>query len=105
MDTSNRDARLVLRETLALFPGWRTELTQLAARVDRRLTRDEQQRVLGRCASIAAEVLAARVMLTEDLLDAPQRVAGHSRVVDVERAFDNVEAQLHDIQVRLQELH
>jgi hypothetical protein len=35
---------------------------------------------------------AARVALLERLIDAPRKVVAHSRVTDVEKALDNLEA-------------
>jgi hypothetical protein len=39
--------------------------------------------------------------LIETLMDAPPRVAGNSRIADVERALDNIEAAVRRVRERL----
>jgi hypothetical protein len=46
-------------------------------------------------------VQSARVSLIETLMDAPQRVAGNSRITDVERALDNIDAAVRQLRERL----
>ncbi|MEO7223255.1 MAG: hypothetical protein ABIY37_12345 [Devosia sp.] len=46
------------------------------------------------CSAIQDAIRAARADIIEQLVDAPAKVAGHSRVSDVERAFENLEASL-----------
>jgi hypothetical protein len=53
--------------------------------------------MLGRCDAIEAELLSVRTTLLLDLADAPQKIAGHGRVVDVEKALDGVEAQTGEL--------
>ena len=56
-----------------------------------------------RCDEIAREISDVRGDLILDLADAPRPVAGHSRVVDVEKALDNIETSLRDVRARLSE--
>ena len=48
-----------------------------------------------------SELLAARTDLIIELAEAPRVISGHSRVADVEKALDNIEAALKDIERRL----
>jgi hypothetical protein len=57
--------------------------------------------MLDQCALIRGQLTEARTELILRLADAPQRVSGHSRVVDVERALDGVDAMLDDLDARL----
>lgn len=101
MDTTSRDARRAVATTLARFNNWRTDLATFDARIERRLTDAERARILVRCSAIDEEVLQARTDLIFGLSDAPQRVAGHSRVVDAEKALDSVQASIEQIRQRL----
>ena len=55
------------------------------------------------CAAIRSEVLAARTDILLALADAPARIAGHSRVVDVERALDSVDVAVKAVEQRLRQ--
>ena len=68
---------------------------------ERRFNEAERKAMLERCAAIEGELLMARTDLIEGLADAPQKVAGHSRVVDVERALDNIETAVEALRKRL----
>ncbi|MGV3490777.1 MAG: hypothetical protein ACO1OG_05575 [Devosia sp.] len=101
-DTSNADARRAIADTVGLFSGWRSDLARFNVKTERRFSTAERLEMLERCAGIAGEVQEARVALLEDLMEAPRRVVGHSRVADVEKALDGVEATLAEIERRLQ---
>lgn len=101
MDTSGKEARHVVEGVLQQFAGWRNDLARYAARADRRLADTDRHAMLARCASISAELMAVRMELLRELAGAPARVAGHSRVVDVEKALDGVEAQAAELRRRL----
>ena len=58
--------------------------------------------MLRRCDEIAREIADVRGDLILDLAEAPQPVAGHSRVVDIEKALDNIETALRDVRARLE---
>jgi hypothetical protein len=53
---------------------------------------------------IAVICQEARVKLLLNLMDAPRKVVGHSRVSDVEKALDNLDAATSDTPSRLQRL-
>jgi hypothetical protein len=90
MDHSNADARRAIADTLERFGSWRLDLARFQGMAERRFTDAERRAMLERCTDIEDELTAARTDLLEGLADAPQNVAGHSRVVDVERALDNI---------------
>jgi hypothetical protein len=100
-DTSTAEARRVLAGALAQFGDWRSDLANFSARAGRGLTAADRAAMLKRCDAIAAELLDVRTALILDLADAPPKVAGHSRVVDVEKALDGVEAQAAELRRRL----
>jgi hypothetical protein len=101
VDTSNGDARRAIQATLALFPSWRADLAAFAVRVERNYSASERELMLQRCRAISDGVQSARVSLIETLMDAPQRVAGNSRITDVERALDNIDAAVRQLRERL----
>ena len=101
VDTSNGDARRAVADTLAKFGPWRLDLARFQGFVERRFTDADRRQILARCAEIEAELLAARTELIVALAEAPQKVAGHSRVVDVERALDNIEAGVKALRAKL----
>jgi hypothetical protein len=101
MDTSGADARRAVAEIVSLFAPWRFDLARFAARAERHFTRAEQQAMLRRCAEIEKQLLAARTELIVSLADAPRTVAGHSRVVDVEKALDNIEVSVKRLRGKL----
>lgn len=101
MDTSNGDARRAVAATQAMFAAWRMDLAKFQGLVERRFTQPQRAAMLARCAEIEDELRAARTELIAGLMDAPQKVAGHSRVVDVERALDNIAAGVDELRRRL----
>lgn len=101
VDNSNGQARRAVADTIPLFGKWRLDLARFEVIIARRFTADERQTMLARCAEIEAELLAARTELIVNLAEAPQQVAGHSRVVDVERALDNIETSMQALRGKL----
>lgn len=101
MDTSNGEARRAVKATLARFDGWRLDLARFSAQADRGFGEQMRQAMLKRCSEIDAEVQETRTDLLINLADAPQRVAGHSRVVDVERALDNIDLDVAKLRRKL----
>ncbi|RYE09510.1 MAG: hypothetical protein EOP22_08575 [Hyphomicrobiales bacterium] len=102
-DTSNAEARQAIADTVSRFPAWRSDLAQYAVIAERRFSTAERQRMLDRCEVIMREVQEARVALVMGLMDAPRMVAGHSRVSDVEKALDGVEASVNALRRRLRD--
>ena len=98
IDRSDQVARAALADALSFFPGWREDLARFAIIAGR--GRDRAP-MLRRCDEIAREVAEVRQELILTLAEAPPRVSGNSRVVDMERALDNIEAALHAVQARL----
>jgi hypothetical protein len=100
-ENPNTVVRDALGPTMAQFNGWRADLASFAVRADRHAADPDRRRMLERCAAIEQELLAARTDLIIELAEAPRAIAGHSRVADVEKALDNIEAALADLRRRL----
>src|SRR5690606_36725665 len=101
----NPVVRDALEPTLTQFNAWRSDLASFAVRAGRRAGEPERRAMLARCAAIEAELLAARTDLIIELAEAPRVIAGHSRLADVEKALDNIEATLKDPERRLGRAH
>jgi len=100
-DSSGREARSAIAATQQRFGAWRSDLASFSAKVERRSARAETGTMLARCSRIESELGEARTELIVALADTPQRVAGHSSVVDVEKALDNIEASLRALRLKL----
>lgn len=94
--------REALAPTLTHFRDWRSDLARFAVRADRHAAGVDREAMLARCAAIQAELQQARTDIILELADAPRAIAGHSRVADVEKALDNIEAALADVRRRLE---
>ncbi|RYE09765.1 MAG: hypothetical protein EOP22_07935 [Hyphomicrobiales bacterium] len=101
VDTSNGEARRAVAITIASCGPWQQELAKYTAWAERRRSSRETQEMLDRCDEIEVEVRQARVALIEGLMDAPRRVAGHSRVADVEKALDGIGARIEALRRQL----
>lgn len=95
----HRDVTEILAQTMARFPQWRERCAFMSAMAERPAM--DRTRIARDCEAIRSEVLAARTDIIFALADAPQRLAGHSRVVDVERALDSVDAAISQVERRL----
>ena len=96
-----------MADVLARFTPWRLSIAQMRGRAEhhRGLSADECAEMLGHCASIERGIVEARTDLLLSLGDAPPKVAGHSHVVDVERALDNLEEGVSDVRRKLELRH
>ena len=101
VDHSNRDARLAVAEVAARCPPLRARLAVMAARAERSLNDAERSAFLDECTDIQKTVEGARTDLILALMDAPAKVAGHSRVLDIEKAIDNLEAAVSAVRACL----
>jgi uncharacterized protein YceH (UPF0502 family) len=97
-NTIIRDA---LEPMLPQFNAWRSDVASMAVKADRHAGDREKRAMLERCTAIEAELLEARTDLILELAEAPRVIAGHSRVADIEKALDNIEAALDDVRRRL----
>jgi hypothetical protein len=100
-DTSNAEARRAIAASWSRFSPWRSDIAHFNARAERGASARERDEMLARCATIETELLAARTDLIVNLAGSPPRVAGHSRVVDVEKALDNIEQAVSELRQRL----
>lgn len=100
-ENPNIAVREAIEPTLTHFNAWRSDLAKFAVRAERHNGDRDRRAMLERCVAIEAEVLDARTDLIIELAEAPRAIAGHSRVADVEKALDNIEATLKEIERRL----
>ena len=101
VDHTNRDARVAIGPTIDLCQAWRTEIAQIGAKAGRPFFSDDHYRLLRRCDEIGAQIRGARTSLTIELVEAPIKVRSHTRIVDLEKALDNLEATLETVRGRL----
>jgi hypothetical protein len=101
IDTSSREARLAVADTVQRFGPWREKLAGIAARAERQLSETDRAHLVTECLEIEAALREARTEIILQLAEAPRKVTSNSRVVDIERAFDNIEATLGAIRDRL----
>lgn len=92
-----RAATRVLQDVVDKIGPWHSELALMSLRAARRCTDAERAAILTSCARIALEALEARAGIIAGLVDAPPAIRGHSRVVDVERSLDVVDARIADL--------
>ncbi len=96
-DKSNQQVRRALAGSIEQIGRWRMEVAVMQARAGRNLNEAERTALGRACSTIEAGMMEIRMALIVELADAPPRVRGHSRVVDIEKALDNLEAALHEL--------
>jgi hypothetical protein len=92
IDTSAGDARRAVADAVRSLQPLREQVALIAARAERPLAAAERQRLCQQCENVERICQEVRVALRERLMDAPHKVVSHSRVTDVEKALDNLEA-------------
>lgn len=97
----NQDARAAIADVVSRIADWRYTLTLLSAKAGRPHSESERRTMLAQCSEIRGRLVEARTDLLIRLADAPARLSGHSRVVDVERALDGIEATLDGLDRQL----
>jgi hypothetical protein len=95
-------AREALADAFSHFPQWRSDVARFEMTADRVARDADRQPMRSRCEEIEREITDVRTELILNLAEAPQQISGHSRVVDIEKALDNIEAALRDVKERLQ---
>lgn len=93
--------RAALAEVLTHFPAWHDDLARLEVRSARGVPGRELPAMADRCGEIAREIAEVRTDIIFLLADTPRDIAGHSRVVDIEKALDNIEMKLAGVQKQL----
>jgi hypothetical protein len=101
LDRSNAHARKAVVDVGKNLGPLRARTAVIAARADRALSLSEREQLVDECRSIAAAFQASRVELLMNLMDAPRKVTGNSRVVDIERAIDSLELAVAQVLRRL----
>src|SRR3569623_2152698 len=94
VDTSGREASLAVAEIAARLEPLRARIALINAKARRDLSNGERKDLVAECDAILAVATAARADLISNLMEAPRKVAGHSRVVDIEKAIDSLEAAI-----------
>lgn len=92
IDHTNRDARLAVAGVASRCQPLRARLAVIEARAKRRLTSAERRAMIEECEAFQRSVEEARTDLVLGLMDAPERVRRHSRVSDVDKALDQLDA-------------
>ena len=95
-DTSGREARLAVADIALRLEPLRSKIALIRERARRPMPEEDRRQLIEACTAISGTVLAARSELVAKLMDAPQKVAGHSRVVDVEKALDSLEGAVRE---------
>ncbi len=101
-DRSAAVARAAIASTVHQFDAWWTDLAMFTVQVERSYSPQLRAAMLARCVAISRELQDARATMIVNLMDAPRKVVGHSRVADVEKALDGIEATLRRIRGRLE---
>jgi len=101
VDTSAREARLAVSEIAARLEPLRARIALINAKAERHFSTTERADLIAECDAIRAASAAARTDLISNLMEAPRKVAGHSRVVDIEKAIDSLEAAIDAAKVVL----
>lgn len=101
IDKSNQLVRRALADSIEQIGRWRMDAALMQARAGRRLNDADRMALRRQCTNIEAGIMEIRTGLIVDLAEAPSRIKAHSRVVDVEKALDNLEATLGDLQRHL----
>jgi hypothetical protein len=106
MDRSNQDARKAVSIVLERFTPWRLAIARMTGRAGMStLSPRDLATMAEACSMIAKGIAEARTDLIIELADAPLKVTSHSRVVDAERALDNVESALADLRQLIASTH
>lgn len=96
-DQSNRQVRRALAGSIEQIGRWRMDVAVMQARAGRPLSEAERTALRQNITAIEAGMMDIRMALIAELADAPPKIKGHSRVVDIEKALDNLEAALHEL--------
>jgi hypothetical protein len=99
--SSDQHVRAALADALSHFPAWHDDLARLEVRTARGVPVREKPAMADRCGAIAREIAEVRTDIVLVLADTPRDIAGHSRVVDIEKAFDNLETKLAGVRKQL----
>jgi hypothetical protein len=94
------EANRVLTYALIRFDDWRNDLALVSSRAGRSHSEAERAAMLFTCDRIRGEVIEARAEIIAGLAETPS-VRGHDRIVDVERALDEVDATIRALRLKL----
>ena len=101
MTSSDQHVRAALADALSHFPAWHDDLARLEVRTARGVKGRDLPAMADKCGEIEREIAEVRTDIIFVLADTPRDIAGHSRVVDIEKAFDNLELKLAGVRKQL----
>jgi hypothetical protein len=98
-----REARAAIAQVAAELAVLHGKVALIAARARHPESGTTRAQLVNECRRVEDAVLAARTELIVRLMDTPPSVAGHSRVVDVEKSLDSLERALAEARSALRE--
>ena len=98
-----RKARVAIADVAASLAALHNRAVFISARARHTGSVALHVQLLRECDDIEQAIRSARAELILRLMDATEKVAGHSRVVDVERSLDSLERALVDARKALRE--
>jgi hypothetical protein len=98
-----RQARAAIADVAADLAVLHGKVAFIAARARHPESSGSRSQLVNECGRVEDAVLAARTELIVRLMDTPPSVAGHSRVVDVEKSLDSLERALAEARSALRE--
>ena len=90
------DAQAALASTISKMETWQTRTKVLQALAIRAAS--DRSSILAEAKTLRGQIVEARTEIILILADAAAGVAGHSRVVDVEKALDTLDVALKRIE-------
>ena len=99
--TASRHARKVLADVVERIGPLRNRAIFIGARAPHAQTAAERQMLLAECREIGGIIQLTRTELIVRLMDVPRAVAGHSRVLDIEKSLDSLERGLAETRAAL----
>ena len=98
-----RHARAAIADIAADLAVLHGKVAFIAARARHPDSRASRSQLVNECDRVQEAILGARTKLIVRLMDTPATVAGHSRVVDIEKSLDSLERALSEARQALQQ--
>ena len=100
---ATRQARSAIADVAAGLADLHARARFIAASARYAHSTPAHTKLVAQCSEIEKAISEARSELIVNLMDAPPKVAGHSRVVDVEKSLDSLERALAAARQALQQ--